>query len=453
MGREFSFRNVRRFACAYARFLTRRQRIREPRVFINHDTRILSRRFATESARIFSLYGVSSYIPPRDVPLAAASLAIVDYGMDGGVAFTASFNRPVFNGIKVFNSRGAPALPSTTALIEQEIDGLPMDWDPPRQYANSALIHEIQPREAYLKAVAEQVDFNVIREAGMKVVVDNLFGASRDFLDELLLAHQVPIDCIHSYPYASSGQVIPYCSGATLKDLSRMVKETGAHVGLATDIDGDRFGVIDSRGRFMDANRVVPLLIDYLIRVRAMKGGVVKSISSTRNIANVAHFHGRKVYHTPVGFKYISDMMSKRDAFIGVESTNGAALKGRAIIKDGILFNLLILEMMAREGRDLNLMAAAFKKRFPSLYAQEIFLPATRKRTQRMLELPERHDEVNPGFTPQQVQMVDGVKWLGTDEWLLIRPSGTQKVVRIYAESGTRSRTRELIRYGRGIIG
>jgi len=453
MGREFSFRNVRRFASAYSRFLTGRLRIREPRIFINHDTRILSRRFALETARTFSLHGVMSFIPPRDVPLAAASLAIVDHEMDGGVAFTASFNGPVFNGIKVFNSRGAPALPSTTTLIEREIKKLPEDWDLPRQYPDKSRIHEIQPREAYLQTIAEQIDFQAIRRAGMKIVVDNLFGASREFMDELLLENGIPIECIHSYPYAGSGKVIPYCSGETLKDLSRVVRETGARIGLATDIDGDRFGVIDHRGVFVDANRVVPMVLDYLIRVRGMQGGVVKSISSTRNIAHVARYHGRKLYHTPVGFKYISDMMSKRDAFIGVESTNGAALKGRAIIKDGILFNLLILEMMAHEGKDLQVLTKEMNKRFPSLHAAEISLKATEYRMERVRELMDKNDGADPGFKPAKVQFVDGVKWIGDSEWLLIRPSGTQKVVRIYAESPNRSRTRELIQHGRGIIG
>ncbi|MBN1196852.1 MAG: hypothetical protein JXA62_05555 [Candidatus Aminicenantes bacterium] len=453
MGREFSFRNVRRFATAYARFLTRRLRIREPRVFINHDTRILSRRFAMETARIFSLLGVVSMVPPRDVPLAAASLAIVDKEMDGGVAFTASFNPPVFNGIKVFNARGGPALPSTTALIEQEINCLPEDWDPPRQYADNSRIREIQPKESYLKMVAAQIDFDVIRKARFKIVVDNLFGASREFLDELFLSNGVAVDCIHSYPYAAHGQVIPYCSGKTLKDLSRMVQETRAQVGLATDIDGDRFGIIDSRGRFVDANHVIPLLIDYLVKVRGMRGGVVKSISSTRNIAHVAQYHGCKVYHTPVGFKYISDMMGKRDAFIGVESTNGAALRGRAIIKDGILFNLLIVEMMAREGKDLGQLAGDFNRRFPVLFAHEISLGATAARKERLLELEENPDGVDPGFSPGKLQLDDGVKWIGPDEWLLIRPSGTRKVMRIYAESTSRRKTRELIRQGRRILG
>lgn len=453
MGREFSFLNVRRFATAYASYLTRRMRITEPRVFINFDTRILSHRFAMEAARVFSLHGVNSYIPPRDVPLAAASLAIVNEKLDGGVAFTASFNRPVYNGIKVFNAGGAPALPSTTTLIEREIEALPANWDSPRQYARQSMIHEIQVREPYLQMITEKIDFAVIRAAGLRIVVDNLFGASREFLDELLLSNGVPIDAIHSYPYAAHGRVIPYCSGKTLADLARVVRETNADVGLATDINGDRFGIIDNRGRFLDANNVIPMLIDYLVRVRGMRGGVVKSISSTRNIAHVAQHHGCKVYHTPVGFKYISDMMSKREAFIGVESTNGAALQGKAVIKDGILFNLLVVEMMAREGKNLPELTAAFYKRFPMLYAQEVSVRLTPVRRQRLLELLENHQGIDPGFKVVRVQLVDGIKWIGRDEWLLVRPSGTLNVMRIYAESTSRKKTRQLIAQGRRILG
>ena len=453
MGREFSFRNVRCFAVAYVRFLRRTLRTGSPQVLINFDTRLLSRRFARETARIFSLMGVTAWIPNRDLPMGAASMAIVKQGMDGGVAYTASFNKPIFNGIKVLNKKGAPALPSTTALIEREIENLPESLEPRRQYPEESLIRPIEIKEEYLQYLEESIRFETIRKANLNIVVDNLFGASREYLDEILIRNGVTVETIHGYPYASAGTVIPYCSGENLTDLSRAVRETEADLGLATDIDGDRFGIMDAAGHFINANRIVPPLIDYLIRERGFSGGIVTSISTTNNVVRVARTHGRKIFHTPVGFKYISDMMSRRNAFFGVESSNCAALRGQSIIKDGILINLLIVEMLAASGMSLTGMLNAFYRNFPRLYGRENTVKMTPERSEQLHHLAEEGGNVDPGFSPRKVQLVDGVKWIGDGEWLLLRASGTQSVMRIYAESATPGRTRELIRRGREIIG
>ena len=213
---------------------------------------------------------------------------------------------------------------------------------------------------------------DIIKRAHLKIIVDNLYGTSRDYLDRLLSDYGIEITAIHNYSDSYFGGVIPSCNKSNLRELARLVVSKGTDIGLATNIDSDRFGVIDCRGRFIDANLIMPPLIEYLITVRKMSGDIIKSISSTDQITRVADYYQRKVHETPVGFKFLADMLSSRSAFIGVESTNGAALNSVIPCKDGILFNLLITEMLAHYQLPMPLLLSNFSKRFPPLFNREI---------------------------------------------------------------------------------
>lgn len=452
MGREFTFANVRKFAQGYANYLLKDNSPANPKVIVSYDTRHLSKKFAQETARIFSLNDINTHIPNRDLPLAAISLAIVQNQLDGGVVFTASFNKPIYNGIKILNRQGAPALPSATALIEKSIEEIAPTYSFKPQYPKEELISGIHVRAAYIRYLEEVVDFDMIRQSGIKIVVDSLFGASRDYLDYALNKNNIEAETIHSFPYTDGGGVIPYCSGETLKDLSRLVKESKADIGLATDIDGDRFGIIDSKGKYIEANSVLPPLIEYLITVRKMAGGIVKSITSTDNIRRVADYYGRKVYVTPVGFKYLAHMLSLRDAFIAVESTNGAALKHTIMIKDGILFNLLACEMLAYYKMDMGSLLKKFYTRFPSLYSRESCLFKNQSRAGKYRQLLTQETFNFPGDSIKKIEYIDGIKFILNGSWLLIRESGTSNVFRVFAESPKLKDTNRLIKLGRSLI-
>ena len=452
MGRDFSFQNVRIFAQAYLNFLKQKYEGKDLSLIVNYDTRFLSKQFALEASKLFSLHGVKTYIPNRDAPLAAISLAIIKNKFNGGVNFTASFNKPIFNGIKVFNHKGAPSLPSETLMIEREASQIYDKIKFKPQYANNELMENIDVRGEYINYIEDIINFDLIKESGMVIVVDNLYGASREYLDYVLDKNQIEIMSIHNFPYSSVGAVIPSCNSENLRELSELVCTKNADIGLATDIDGDRFGIVDSKGKFIDANMIMPPLIEYLITVRKMAGGIVKSISTTNNIKKVADYYLRKVYSTPVGFKYLADMLSRRKAFIAVESTNGASLNTNITIKDGILFNLLVTEMLAYYKLDMGKVLGNFYLKFPKLYNKEITINKNKLVEESYNKLLSKKDFNLGDFDLQHINYTDGIKFISKDSWLLLRESGTNNVIRIYAESPRLKITRKLIKTGRNLL-
>ena len=452
MGRDFTFNNVRIFAQAYANHLKKTNAGKDLKVLVNYDTRFLSKQFAIETAKLFSLHGIGTLLPSRDAPLPAVSLSAIKNRCIGAINFTASFNKPIYNGIKVFNQRGAPAMPSLTALLEGEIDKTADHFQFKPRYADNRMIETIDVSLPYIKYIESLVDFDLIRESGLAIVVDNLYGASRGYLDYLLEKNGIEIESIHNFPYSSVGAVVPSCDSENLQDLSTLVIERGADLGLATDIDGDRFGILDNRGRFVCANQIVPPLIEYLITVRKMEGGIVKSISTTDTVRHVADYYLRRVYVTPVGFKYLADMLCRRKTFIAVESTNGASLNQGITIKDGILFNLLVAEMLAHYRLDLIQVLHNFYLKFPKLYSREVSIRRTPRVADKLARLLTRKRFTFEGRKLREVNQIDGIKFIFEDGWLLLRESGTSDVVRVYAESPMQKMSRELISRGRELL-
>ena len=453
MGYEFSFKNVRVFAQGYANYLKKKKKSKEIKIIVNYDTRLLSRRFAEETAKVFSLNGVRTYISNRDVPLAPIALSILQNKLDGGINFTASFNKPIYNGIKVFTHKGISALPSQTLQIEEEIEKIEDTYNFKPQYAAGELISDIDVKEGYVKYLNNIIDFELIRDSGIQIIVDNLYGTSREYLDYVLTENGIDVLTIHSFPYSySGGDFISSCAEVSLKDLSSLVVERGADIGLATDIDGDRFGIIDSRGRFLNSNIIMPPLIEYLIKVRKMEGGIIKSISTTNNIQQVADYYLREVYTSPVGFKYLAHMLASKKTFIAVESSNGASLNRRITIKDGILFSLLVTEMLAYYKVDMDRVLSNFYARFPKMYDIEIAVPKNQHTVSRYNKLLVRKKFDFKGLQLRKRVYIDGIKFIFDDAWLLIRCSGTNDLIRVYAESTSLKQTRNLIKAGRSFI-
>ena len=452
MGSDFTFHRVKLVAQAYANFLRKTVKTRDIGVMVNYDTRFLSREFALEAAKVLSLNKFSVSVPTRDAPSPAVSLAIVQNHLQGAMSFTASFNELIYNGIKLFDSRGAPLMPSKTVLIEDEVRRIEPNYHFKPKYPETQLIRFTDIKDPYLDYLAGMADLRLIKRSGIKIVVDNLYGTSRDYLDKILLDHDIEIFSMHNFSDPNFGGVIPSCGRVNLKELARTVVEKKADIGLGTDIDSDRFGIVDAHGRFVDSSTVIPPLIEYLITVRKMEGDIVKSISTTDQVNRVSRFYQRKVYETPVGFKYIADMMATKKAFIGVESTNGASLKGFIQVKDGILFNLLVAEMMAFHQKSLEDILKEFHRRFPPLFHREIRFACTPQRLEKYRALSGWKEPRIDGQDPLAVTQIDGIKYIFADSWLLLRESGTENLIRIYAESPQAKRSRHLLEAGRSLI-
>jgi len=425
---------------------------KEIAIMINYDTRYLSETFAQKAAQILALNKIHVFFPLRDAPIPAMALAIVQKQMRGGMCFTANLNEPIYNGIKIFNANGTPALPSKTLLLQNEIKKIEPDFHFKHQYPDSGLIHYLDIRAPYLDYISSIVRLDTIKRANLKIIVDNLYGTSRDYLDRLLSDYGIEIMAIHNYSDSYFGGLIPSCNKNDLRELARLVVSKGADIGLATDIHSNRFGVIDCRGRFIDANLIMPPLIEYLITVQKMSGNIIKSISSTDQITSVADRYQRKVHETPVGFKFLADMLASRNAFIGVESTNGAALNSITPCMDGILFSLLLCEMLAHSQQSLPLLLSKFAKRFPPLFNREIKIDKNISRQEKFLSILQEKNFTFPSLDLLKIKYIDGIKFIFKDSWLLLRESGTNSVIRISAESPSLKQTQQLLQTGRELL-
>jgi len=453
MGTDFTFHSVRLATQAFANLLKKMHGGKEISVMINYDTRYLSETFAQKAAQILTLNKIRVFFPLRDAPMPAMALAIVQKQMRGGMSFTASRNAAIYNGIKIVNANGTPALPSRTLLLENEIKKIAPGFHFNQQYPDSTLIHSLDVREPYLKHIANTVNLDVIKGARLKIIIDNLYGTSRDYLDRLLGDYGIEITAIHNYSDSNFGGTVPACTKNNLRELARAVVSKGADIGLATDMNSVRFGIVDPRGRFINADLIMAPLLEYLITVRKMSGNIVKSVAVSEQISRVADFYQRKVHETPVGFKFLADMLSSRGAFFGVESANSAALGGAAPSRDGILFSLLVTEMLAYHRQSLPFLLRRFSKRFPPLFARETLAQITPARHEKFLDVLQKKTFSFPDLDLSKVKYIDGIKFIFKDSWLMLRESGTDSVIRIYAESHSPRQTRHLLQTGRNFLG
>jgi phosphoglucomutase len=426
-------------------------------VVIGCDTRFMGQRFVEAAARVMAGAGIKAYLCERDTPTPVISFEILRRGAAGGINFTASHNPPEYNGVKFSPSWGGPALPETTGDIERRANAmigtscyteLPLE-DAGRQ----GLVEIINPRDAYLKSLEQKVDFDAIRQMGL-VALNPLYGTGRGYLDEPLCTRGIPYVIINDRPDPYFGGHPPEPSEAHIPDFIALVKNNpDIKLGLATDGDADRFGILDADGSYIEPNYIIALLLDYLIRVRKLEGGVARSVATSHLIDAVAKKHGVPVYETPVGFKYIGELISQDKLVIGGEESAGLTIKGHVPEKDGILACFLVAEMVAREGKSI-------RELLDRLYGEVGRFVTRRDNLTLSAELEQAYgNKITAlpaeiaGVKVKDIIRVDGTKLLLEDgSWMLFRKSGTEPVVRLYGEAGNDARLAEVMAAGRKFI-
>jgi phosphoglucomutase len=426
-------------------------------IIIGCDTRFMGPRFAQEAARVFAGSGIKSYLCERDAPTPVISFEILRRGAAGAVNFTASHNPPEYNGVKFSPSWGGPALPETTRDIEQranEMLGTACYKQLPLDVAlKNGLVESIDPRPAYLAELESKIDFDAIKQIG-KLGVDTLYGTGRGYLDEPLRKHGIAYSIINDRPDPYFGGHPPEPSEQHIPDFISLVKSDPAiRLGIATDGDADRFGILDADGSFIEPNYIIALLLDYLIRVRKMEGGVARSVATSHLIDAVARKHGVPVFETPVGFKYIGELISQDKLVIGGEESAGLTIRGHVPEKDGILACFLVAEMVAREGKTI-------RELLENLYADVGRFVTRRDNLKLSPELEMAYNrKINSipaevaGTKVKEIVRIDGTKLLLDDgSWMLFRKSGTEPVVRLYGEAGNDARLAEVMAAGRQFI-
>jgi phosphoglucomutase len=454
MGEEFTFQNVRLVVQAVANYLKKKYAGQKVSVIVNYDTRFLSERFAFEAAKILSHNLIHVYLSDRDAPSQAQAYQIIRRKAQAGINFTASFNPPEYNGLKFNTETGAPALPEVTDRIEEELNLLTTQHSFCPLYPKEEYIEKIDLQHEYLSFLQDKIDFDSIRRSNIKVAVDLLYGTSREYLDEILAENRIPVEEIHGYVDPYFGGIAPSCSRENLKELGAMMKEKGCQVGIATDADGDRFGILDEKGNFVTQNLVLSLLLEYLVTEKKWRGGVARSVATTHLVDRIARKYDLPLYKTPVGFKYLADLFLKGKIMFGAEESACMAIKDHLPEKDGIFAGLLAVEMLASRGRNLSEITEDLFRKYGKRVGKQKNLPLTSERKTKLAELRKNPPSKLGRRKIKNTETIDGLKLdFAGDDWILLRLSGTEPIIRCYAESSTIKEADQLLRNSMELMG
>jgi phosphoglucomutase len=438
MAEEFTFANVRRALTGIARYVVS-EKPTGARIIVGRDPRFLGETFCAMAADILGAHGITPLLIADAAPTPAIAHAVIHQKTDGAINFTASHNPAEYNGIKFSTPDGAPALPEVTQRIEAEIAALDgSGTDPSTAASGRPATQTLDPRGAYLARLHEIVDFEIIKKAGLRVVFDPLWGAARGYPDALLRDSGVNVATVHDYRDVLFGGHAPEPDDHLLEDLREKMRTTKAHIGIATDGDADRFGIVDEDGTFFQPNYIIALLFDYLVESRGWKNGVGKSVATTNMINALARHHGIELHETPVGFKYIGELIKQDKIAIGGEESAGLSIRHHVPEKDGVLAGLLCCEMVARRGRSLGRQLAKLFVDVGSFYPRRENFRLTPEVKEKFTGKLNTEPREFVGLKVSQVVRTDGLKLVFADgSWVCYRLSGTEPVVRVYSEAGS----------------
>ncbi len=423
---------------------------------VGFDTRFLSDRYATDVARVLAANGYTVHLAQADAPTPAISYNVTHLVARGAIMITASHNAPRYNGIKLKAAYGGSAQREQCRRVEVYLNDNEerargpnlMDFEQARRLG---LIRRFNPLPDYFNHLRTLIDFDAIAENPQRLVVDSMYGSGRGVIKSVLQGTGCEVREIRGEMNPGFGGVHPEPIGKYLGALAGAISTHMGNFGLATDGDADRIGAMDERGNFIDPHKIMALALCHLVEKRRWSGPIVRTVSTTRMIDRLAEQFNLPIYETPVGFNYIADYMLKEDVLIGGEESGGISFKGHIPEGDGVLMGLLLIEIMATSGRSLfELVEDLLQRVGPAVYQRNdlrLTQPVARNRMKQYLLDNAPASIANEKVA--QISTVDGVKYiLADDSWLLIRPSGTEPVLRVYAEGRNQDMVKEMIGYG-----
>lgn len=429
------------------------------KIVVGYDTRFLSDRYAIEVARVLSANGFTVLLSQSDAPTPAISYAVKHFNAVAAVMITASHNAPRYNGVKLKAAFGGAALPEQCRRVEVYINDNEqrargpnlMEYEKAREMG---LIQRFNPLPAYFDHLRTLINTDAIADERQRVVVDSMYGSGRGVIKSFLQGTGCEVIEIRGEMNPGFGGVHPEPIARYLGPLASAISSGMGNFGICTDGDADRVGAMDERGNFVDPHKIMSLALKYLVEERGLTGAVVRTVSTTRMIDRLAKRYGLTLYETPVGFNHIADYMMSEDVLIGGEESGGISFKGHIPEGDGPAMGLLLIEMVTASKKSLNeLVNELLEDVGPVFY----------KRTDLRLKRPVAKAEMTDLLTRQapaeigsekvtEISTQDGVKYiLADDSWLLIRPSGTEPVLRVYAEGRTGDMVKDLLGYGEQI--
>ena len=454
IAKDFTFDNVRLVARAVAAYI-HQLGLGKRGIVVGRDNRFLAEEFAEAVAEEFTNQDIPVFLCSGATPTPVTAYAIKLHEAAGAVMLTASHNPPPYNGFKFIPEYAGPALPHITQKIEENIAklqaGEPCDFyqlEPAtgryghlvaEEQAKTCNCTELNPFAAYIEHISTIIDLAVIRQAGLKVVVDPMYGAGIGYLEHLLGEAGTLVEVFHNTRDPLFGGTLPEPTGHSLDELRKRVKAGSAHLGLALDGDADRFGIIDANGEYITPNQFLPLLYYHLLTVKGWRGPVARTVATTHLLDRLAAKVGQQVYESPVGFKYIGQNMLEKDCILGGEESGGLSIKGHIPEKDGILAGLLAAEMVAYHQKSLTELLQQVYAEFGQLYSERLDIHTSLEQKEAILN--QLKDFAPPELAGQLVTeklTLDGTKLILADgAWVLIRPSGTEPLFRVYVEANS----------------
>lgn len=448
---DFTFANVEKATYAIGLYLKSAYPADVRTVLLGYDTRFLAEKFAERAGAVLAAMGFDCKLSDRDIPTPAIAWATQASTTCGAIQFTASHNPPEYCGLKYIPHYAGPATNDITSAITANLNLVPTDLAAQNGFGSGyqdVHLERFDIVAPYLEAVLANIDVQALRKAKLKVGFDALYSTSRGYLDRALEACGVAVHTIHDHVDPLFGGGMPEPKPKYLKGLAELIQDKNLDAGVATDGDADRFAFVGGDGRFFTANECLCLLAHHLYKNKNMRGALVRNICTSHMLDHVAQKQGLELIETPVGFKYIGEQMRLKDVLLGGEESGGVSIKGHIPEKDGILANLLLLEAMAIENKSMTQLWADLERELGVVFYQvrsDIHL--TDAQQKRVLQELDRNPVAQlAGKTLKETSRKDGIKmYVDHDHWILVRPSGTEPILRLSGEGTDKKMIQEMM--------
>ena len=445
---DFTFDNVKIVSQAIADYLKAKGKGRK-KVVVGYDRRFLSKEFAKTVSIVLAANKIKVVLSDKDIPTPVVSFNCLKGGYSLGIMITASHNPAQFNGLKIKTAEGGSADKPVTNKVESLLGkNKPKEIDE-SQAKKKKLLQEKDLTRIYIEFLKKFVDLKKIKKLKFKVLIDTMYGVGDNFVEKILGPSKIKIDYLHNEFNPSFGRIHPEPVESNIRELIAKTKKEKYDLGLVLDGDADRLAMVDGQGNYINAQVILPLLAIHLVKNRGLKGGIGKTVVGSDVIDQVALSLGVACYETKVGFKYLSNLFKEKLICIGGEEAGGIGFKGYIPERDGSLSFLLVLEMLACEGKNFNDLLAQFYKKYGRHYYARTAIPVKSvKKSLDDMKLPSKLY----GKKVERVNTLDGIKLITKDNWLMFRKSGTEPIVRVYAESKSRKEGEKLVALGKRMI-
>jgi len=450
---DFTFENVEIVGQAVADFIKARKKgvYRKKKIVVGYDTRFLSGKYAELAARVLAANGIKVFLSDKPCSTPSVGLYIRDNKLTGGIMITASHNPFQYNGIKYKNNYGGSAGNDIIGAIEKRLHKRPVRTMPLEKALKEKRVVIDDLMGLQIRDIKKFADMKLLKKARLKVLVDSMNGTGDRYLEKILKGTPVRLDFMYDEVNPTFNGRAPEPNEKHLQELISRVKRGGYDLGIATDGDSDRVAVVDEKGGILSGHKVMALLFKHLYENRKMTGGVIQTVCGTGLIDKMAARYGLRTYETPVGFKYICELMTKRDILIGGEETGGIGFKNYIPERDGFLSAMLIMELIIKEKKPLSAILKEMDKKYGSyVYEREDLVFDASKRKKLISGIKKNHLEKILGRPVVKVNESDGTKFIcGDGSWLLLRLSGTEPKLRVYSETRSKKRSLEYIAFGK----